>query len=204
MATTDCLLQLLNRHDQLCDSFLQPCYCILTVLKGGLLETRKTLKVHHPVLEEKMFLRTMVDLIMGCLPLPRENVIVFHNCLLNPVGGRQDLLVILFGIHLNMTDLGTVGPPLLFRVIHLTGGKGSITPVDLCWVHGGFWNNSPNFYPVGKRWVFFKSTHQSTYWVTLWKNPVGSLRISFKMCPSCAWATCCGFFQKVPIGFISM
>ena len=83
-------------------------------------------------------------------------------------------------------------------------GQGVNYPVGPCWVHGGFWNNSPTFYPVDKGWVFLKSTHQSTHWVTLWKNPVGSLGISFKKCPSCAWATCCGFFQKVPTGFISM
>ena len=81
-------------------------------------------------------------------------------------------------------------------------GQGVNYPVGPWWVHSGFWNNSPNFYPVGKGWVFFKSTHQSTHWVTLWKNPVGSLRISYKKCPSCAWATHCGFFQKVPINLI--
>ena len=49
VAMTDCLLQLLNRYDQLCDGFLQPSYSILAVLEGGLLETRETLKVDHPV-----------------------------------------------------------------------------------------------------------------------------------------------------------
>ena len=56
MALTDHLLQLLNRHDQLCDGFLQPCYSILVVLKGSLLETQETLKVNYPVPEEKVFL----------------------------------------------------------------------------------------------------------------------------------------------------
>ena len=83
-------------------------------------------------------------------------------------------------------------------------GQGVNYPVGPCWVHGGFWNNSPSFYPVGKGWVFFKSTHQSTHWVTLWKNPVGSLRISFKKCLPCAWATHCGFFQKVPINLATI
>ena len=83
-------------------------------------------------------------------------------------------------------------------------GQGVNYPVGPCWVHGRFWNNSPNFYPVGKGWVSFESTHQSTHWVTLWKNPVGSLRISFKKCPSCAWATHKGFFQKVPINLTTM
>ena len=83
-------------------------------------------------------------------------------------------------------------------------GQGVNYPVGPCWVHGGFWNNSPDFYPVGKGWVFFKSTHQSTHWVTLWKNPVGSLRTLFEKCPSCAWATHCGFFQKVPINLTTI
>ena len=56
---------------------------------------------------------------MGSLPLLREDAIVFHNRLLDPVGGQQDLLVILFGIHLNLMDLSTMGPPLPFCVIHL-------------------------------------------------------------------------------------
>ena len=107
-------------------------------------------------------------------------------------------------------------------------GWGGLKPVITCWEHWELWLNEPsNFtvmtyrthlrcthnmchwgqgvnYPVGKGWVFFKNTHQSTHWVTLWKNPLGSLRISFKKCPSCAWATQCGFFQKVSINLTTM
>ena len=87
MAPTDHLLQLLNQRDQLCNSFLQPCYSILAVLKGGLLETQETLEVDYPVLQEKVFLRTMVDLIVRRLPFTGEDAIVFHYCLFNPVHG---------------------------------------------------------------------------------------------------------------------
>ena len=119
MALTNHLLQLLNRCDQLCDSFLQSCYSILAVLKGGLLETQETLKVNYLVLQEKVFLQTTVNPIMSCLPLPREDVIVHHNHLFNPVGGRQDLLVVLLSVCLNLTNLGSMSPPLPFRVINL-------------------------------------------------------------------------------------
>ena len=61
MALTDHLLQILNWYNQLCDGFLQPCYSILAVLKGSLLKTWETLEIHHTILEEKMFLRTLVD-----------------------------------------------------------------------------------------------------------------------------------------------
>ena len=58
-------------------------------------------------------------------------------------------------------------PTLWWKASHWVQGVNY--PVGPYWVHGGFWNNSPNFYPVGKGWVFFKSTHQSTHWVTLWE-----------------------------------
>ena len=87
MTTTDHLLQLLNRSHQLCDSFLQSCYCILAVLEGGLLETRKTLEIHHPVLQEKNLLRTTIDALMRRLPLLGEDDIVLLDGILDDVGG---------------------------------------------------------------------------------------------------------------------
>ena len=121
MAPTDRLLQLLNQHDQLCDSFLQPCYNILAVLKGSLLETQETLEVDYPVLQEKVFLRTTVDPIVCRLPLTGEDAIVFHYCLFNPVHGRQSLHMIFLGICFDLADLGSMSSPLTFRIVHLEG-----------------------------------------------------------------------------------
>ena len=101
------------------DSFLQPCYHILAVLKGGLLEAQKTLEFHNTSLEEKMFLQMTIDPIMGRLPLSREDAIVLHYCLLNPVCSQQALLTTLLGVCFNLTDLGPMSPPFPFHIIHL-------------------------------------------------------------------------------------
>ena len=88
------------------------------MLEGGLLETQETLKVNHLVLQEKVFLQTTVNPIVSRLPLPKD-AIVHHNHLFNPVGGRQDLLVVLLSVRLDLTNLGSMSPPLPFRVINL-------------------------------------------------------------------------------------
>ena len=59
-----------------------------------------------------------VDPIVGHLPLPREDVIVFHYCFLNLIHGQQSLRTTLLGIRLNLMDLGPMGP-----VIVLTFGN---------------------------------------------------------------------------------
>ena len=61
----------------------------------------------------------MINPIMSCLPLPGEDMIVFHYCLFNPVSGQQDLLVTLLSVCLDPPDLGTLHPPLHFGIIHL-------------------------------------------------------------------------------------
>ena len=58
MAPTNSLLQLL-------DSLLQPHYCILAVLKGGLLKTQKTLKLDNMSLEDLVLIGPTIDLLMG-------------------------------------------------------------------------------------------------------------------------------------------
>ena len=61
----------------------------------------------------------MVDLVMGHLPFLGEDHIVLLNCILDPVGSGQYLLPVLLGIRLNTTDLGSMGSPLLFSIVHL-------------------------------------------------------------------------------------
>ena len=56
---------------------------------------------------------------MHCLPLLSENHVVPLNCVLDPVGSGQYLLPILLGIRLNPTDLGPMGSPLPFSIVHL-------------------------------------------------------------------------------------
>ena len=56
---------------------------------------------------------------MSCLPLPGEDMIVLHDCFLNPVGGRQGLLTTLFSVCFNLTDLSTMSSPLPLCVINL-------------------------------------------------------------------------------------
>ena len=89
------------------------------MLEGGLLKTQRALKFGGPSLKEKVFLQVMVDLIMSQLPLLGEDLIVCQNGLFNLVGGTQNLLLILLSIHLDPSDLGTIGSPLLFGTIRL-------------------------------------------------------------------------------------
>ena len=139
VASTNRLLQLPNRRNQLCDSFLQTCYSILAVLKGGLLQAQKTLQLYDLSLEEKKFLQMMINLVMYHLPLPREDTIVLHDCLLDSVHSRQGLLMVLLSISLNPTDLSPMSPPLLFRVIDLEKNVSRATKRPyICFSHPGF------------------------------------------------------------------
>ena len=56
---------------------------------------------------------------MRHLPLLAEDHIVLLDGVFNRVGSRQDLLVMLLGISLDMTDLCRMGSPLHFSIIHL-------------------------------------------------------------------------------------
>ena len=60
-----------------------------------------------------------IDLLMGRLPLLREDDVVLLDGILDDVGGGQDLLSVLLGIHLNLLDLSSVGPPFMFSIVHL-------------------------------------------------------------------------------------
>ena len=119
MTSTDRLLQLLNQRDQLCNSFLQPCDRILAVLKGGLLKPQKSLKVHNPIPQEKGVFGTMVNPVMGRLPLLGENHVVLLNGVLDNVGRSQNFLSVLLGIRFDLMDLGSVGPPFHLCIVHL-------------------------------------------------------------------------------------
>ena len=118
MAATDCL-QLLNRCDQLCDGFLQPCYHILTVLEGSLLESQETLKFHNTSLEEKMIFQMTINLIVCYLPLFGEDTVVPHYCLRYLICCHQGFLMTLLSVCLNPSNLCPMGIPLLFCIIHL-------------------------------------------------------------------------------------
>ena len=84
-----------------------------------------------------MFLQTTVNMIMGCLPLLGEDHIVLQDCILNLIGGQQHLLVVLLGIHLDPTNLGSMSSPLMFSIVNLEeiglGLSKSPTSVSLTW-----------------------------------------------------------------------
>ena len=64
-------------------------------------------------------LQTMVDPVMSHLPLLSEDDIVLLNDVLNYVGHCQHLLSVLLSIHLNTMNLGRMGSPFHFGIIHL-------------------------------------------------------------------------------------
>ena len=84
-----------------------------------MLETRQGLEIHHPVLQEAYLLRTTVDTVVCCFPLPGEDDVVLFDGVLDHVGGRQNLLSMLFGVGLDTTDLSRMGSPLYFSIVHL-------------------------------------------------------------------------------------
>ena len=61
----------------------------------------------------------MVDTIMGHLPLLGEDHAVLQDHVLNLIGGRQHLLVVLLGICLNPINLGSMSSPLMFSIVDL-------------------------------------------------------------------------------------
>ena len=60
-----------------------------------------------------------INPIMHCLPLLGEDHVVLVDHILDSIGGSQHLLPVLLSIHLDPTDLGPMGSPLLFSIIHL-------------------------------------------------------------------------------------
>ena len=61
----------------------------------------------------------MVDPVMGCLPLFGGDHVVLLDGVLNNVGSGQHLLSVLLGVHLDPTDLGSMGSPFYLCIIHL-------------------------------------------------------------------------------------
>ena len=78
---TDRLLQFGNQHGQLCNSLLQSSYSILAGLKSGLLKTRQSLEIHHPVLQETGLLRPTVDTVVRCFHWGRGGLETNKNIL---------------------------------------------------------------------------------------------------------------------------
>ena len=60
-----------------------------------------------------------IDAIMCCLPLLGANHVVLLDHVLDPIGRGQDLLMVLLGICLDTTDLGSMSSPFCFSIIHL-------------------------------------------------------------------------------------
>ena len=60
-----------------------------------------------------------VDTVICCLPLPSEDDVVLFNGVLDYIGRRQDLLSMLLGVGLDMTDLCCMGSPLHLSIVHL-------------------------------------------------------------------------------------
>ena len=83
------------------------------------METQKSLKVHHVILQEKEVLRMTVNVIMHHLPLLGEDEVVLLDGILDHVGRCQYLLAILLSIRFDPTNLGCMGPPFYFHIVHL-------------------------------------------------------------------------------------
>ena len=84
-----------------------------------MLETRQGFEIYHSVPQEKDISRATVNTVVCCLPLPGEDDIVLFNGVLDYVGRGQNLLSMLLGVGLDMTDLCRMGSPLHLSVIHL-------------------------------------------------------------------------------------
>ena len=63
--------------------------------------------------------RMTVDAIVCHLPFLGEDDVVLLDGILDDVGHSQHLLLILLGIRLDLTNLGCMGSPLPFSIVHL-------------------------------------------------------------------------------------
>ena len=115
----DQLLQNGDRGGQLQDGLLQPSYGTLAGLESVLLETRQGLEIHNPILQKTDIFRTMVDAIVRHLPLLPEDYIILLDRVFDGVGRCQDLLTMLLGVGLDMTNLSCMGSPLNFSIVYL-------------------------------------------------------------------------------------
>ena len=84
-----------------------------------MLETSQSLKVYYLVLQKAKFFRTMVDAVVRHLPLLPEDHVVLLDGVFDGIGSRQDLLTMLLGVGLDMTDLCYMGSPFHLGIIHL-------------------------------------------------------------------------------------
>ena len=60
-----------------------------------------------------------VDTVVCHLPLLRKDDIILLNGVLDHIGHRQNLLSMLFGVSLDMTNLCHMGSPLHLSIVHL-------------------------------------------------------------------------------------
>ena len=61
----------------------------------------------------------MVDLLVCHLPLVGKDDVVLFDGILDHVGRRQDLLLMLLSIGLSTTDLRRMGSPFYLSIVHL-------------------------------------------------------------------------------------
>ena len=119
LATTNQPLQDSDQGGQLQNGLFQSSYSILAGLEGVLLETRQGLKIHDPILQEMDVFRMTVDTVVCHLPLLAKDNVVLFDGVLDHIGCRKDLLSMLLGVGLDVTDLCHMGSPLYFSIVHL-------------------------------------------------------------------------------------
>ena len=61
----------------------------------------------------------MVDTVMNPLPLLGEDHVILLDGVLDHVGHRQDLLMMLLGVSLDTMDLCCMGSPLYLSIVQL-------------------------------------------------------------------------------------
>ena len=87
------------------------------------METRQGLEIHNLILQEMKLFRATVDAVVRHLPLLTKDHIVLLNGIfdgvLDHIGCRKDLLSMLLGVSLDVTDLCHMGSPLYFSIVHL-------------------------------------------------------------------------------------
>ena len=84
-----------------------------------MLETSQGLEIDHPVLQEANLFQVMVNMLVCCFPLFGEDDVVIFDGILDHVGCRQNLLLMLLGIGLDMMDLCCMGSPFHLSIVHL-------------------------------------------------------------------------------------
>ena len=83
------------------------------------METQKTLEFKNASLQSLVFIGPLIDMFLGPLPLLGKTTVVLQNHLLDGVCDDLEVLVSLFAFLVNLGNLGAMGPPLSFSIIHL-------------------------------------------------------------------------------------